>query len=117
MKNVRLMVLATIAMMFMGVANLSAQEQDQQTVIIRVFEFYSGANSHMSVISPDGSTKSVQLSDLSLNMKYIDNEMKNGIALQSEIDTWKKKGFIVSGISNSNTPIGEGLVMVIILSK
>jgi hypothetical protein len=42
MKNVRLMVLATIAMVFMGVANLSAQEQDQQTVIIRVFEFAMG---------------------------------------------------------------------------
>ncbi|MEO9258102.1 MAG: hypothetical protein ABI207_06955 [Crocinitomicaceae bacterium] len=111
MKNVRLMVLATIAMVFMGVANLSAQEQDQQTVIIRVFEFVMG-RSKMYVTQPNGDNVIVQLE----SPRNIDEAYpKNDAILQTQINSWKKLGFNVNGMTSY--PSNHAQVTVIILTK
>ena len=116
MKNVRLMVLATITTLFMGINNINAQEKEYQTVIIRTFECNSIPNSsHISITSPDGSTKIIELNNFAMTIKNSEFDIKNSIAIQSEINNWKKQGFIIDGVSNA--VYSNALVTTIILSK
>ena len=111
MKNVKLMVLATIAIMFIGVANLSAQESVSQTVIIRIFEFAMG-RSKMYVTQPNGDNVIIQLeSPRNIDVAY----PKNDAILQTQINSWKKLGFDVNGMTSY--PSNHAQVSVIILTK
>ncbi|MBW7867328.1 MAG: hypothetical protein H3C31_03265 [Brumimicrobium sp.] len=110
MKNVKLILLAVIAMLFLGTGNMSAQEKS--TVIIRVYEEYK-TNSHLAIISPDGTLKSIDLKNMKPGNFYESDN--NLIVIQSEIDNWKKQGFKVDGISN--TTAVTALITTIILSK
>ena len=113
MKNVRLMVLATIAMVFIGVANLSAQEKEPQTVIIRVFEFPL-AKSKMYVTQPNGETQIIPLDSPKLG--NIDEVFpKNDVILQGQITNWKKQGFDVNGMTSYL--FGDAHIIMVILTK
>lgn len=111
MKNVKLMVLATIATIFMGIANLSAQESESQTVIIRVYEFVMG-KSKMYVTQPNGDNVIVQLE----SPRNVDEAYpKNDAILQTQINSWKKLGFNVNGMTSY--PSNNGQFSVIIMTK
>lgn len=110
MKNVKLIFLAVTAMLFLGMGSVSAQEKS--TVIIRVYEEYK-TNSHIAIVSPDGTIKTIDLK----NMKPGNfNESNTNLSIvQSEINVWKKQGFKVDGIAN--TTAVTALITTIILSK
>lgn len=113
MKNVRLMVLATIAMLFIGMTNIDAQEKEPQTVVIRVFEF-SLAKSKMYVTQPNGETQIIPLD--SPKIGNIDEVFpKNDVLLQSQINNWKKQDFHVDGMTSYL--FGDAHIIMVILTK
>lgn len=113
MKNVRLM-LAFIAILFLGMGNVNAQNVENQTVIIRVFEHNRGNSSKMIITSPDGSTKLIDLATVNLN-SFEGNE-NNSVIMQTEINNWKNQGFSIDGLTSQSNYIGA-MITTIILSK
>lgn len=114
MKNVKLMLLAVSAMLFLGMGNVSAQNREPQTVIIRIFEFIMGGSSKMIITEPSGISQTIKLSNLDL--KKGEDIASNQATIQAEINKLKKEGYEIDGISNS--VIGDGiLTTTIIFSK
>ena len=110
MKNVKLVVLATMTMLFLGMGNVSAQENQSKTVVIRVIESMFRGKSSIVTIDPEGKTNITELKN------GLDEFSENTVLIQKELEKWKKEGFKIDGVSNS----GWGDVMMvttIILSK
>lgn len=114
MKNLKMITLV-MTMLFLGINKLSAQENTAQTVIIRTFELFGGGNeSQMIVTSPDGTTKTTGLKNIDAKNYSICVGNNNNI-LQSEINHWKNKGFILDDVSN--TAAGSLMTTMFILTK
>ncbi|MBW7867327.1 MAG: hypothetical protein H3C31_03260 [Brumimicrobium sp.] len=110
MKNVKLILLAVIATLFLEVGNASAQENPSKTVIIRVTERRVGGNPAIVTTNPEGKTNIIQLE------KGFDESGANALIIQKEIEKWKKEGYEIDGISSS--VMGDvALITIIILSK
>jgi len=112
MKKVSLIALLALMMVsFQGMA----QEKDPQTVIIRVFEQHiRGTVSQMVITSPDGTIKSIELTNV--NLKSFEGNEGNSVIIQSEINSWKNQGFSIDGLSSQSNYIGV-MITTIILSK
>lgn len=112
MKKLSLIGLLTLMMTVVSF-QVKAQEVNPQTVIIRAFE-HNRKSSKMVVTSPDGATKSIELSNVDLN-SFEGNESNSKI-MQSEINKWKRKGFSIDGLSTQSNYLGV-IITTIILSK
>ncbi len=112
MKNVKLILVAVVAMLFLGVGNVSAQEKEAQTVIIQSYPEAHGTKltSLLLVIDPNGNSYEIPMNEMTVKNKkavWIDN-LK---ILQKEINKWKNEGFIIDGKSETNSYVN------IIMSK
>ena len=114
MKNVRLMLLAITAMLFLGMGNISAQQKQEQTVIITIYEFSAIYKSRMIVVDPSGNSKTVELKTITLK-SLEETVAANSISIQSEINKWKSEGYEIDGMT-ANTS-GDSKTSMIILSK
>lgn len=112
MKNLKL--LLCIAVLFLAITPIYAQDKTPQTVIIKTFELFIGKESQMVVTSPDGTSKNIQLQNVD-SKNYAIGTGNNNAIVQSEIDRWKKQGFEIEGLST--TVSGALLLTTIILSK
>lgn len=116
MKNVKLMLLAVTAMLFLGIENVNAQE----TVYIEVWETTTNKkDSKIIVISGDDTIETIPIDPFKFLIK--ENETTNGVYVKKEIDKWVKKNFEIKSsftrtIINA-AGIGTGSVTTIILSK
>jgi len=114
MKNVKRILLTITVMLFLGVGNVNAQENEPQTVIINVYEFPTMFQSRVFVTQPDGNLKTFDLKKI--DYKSMEDAIQNNNALiQTEINLWKKSGFEIDGFSNS--AMGNARVTTIILSQ
>ena len=113
MKNVKLILLALTAILFLGVGNASAQEKEPQTVIIRTFEFMMGNESKMIVTEPSGISQTIKLS--ALDLRKGEGISSNHATIQAEINKWKKDGFEIDAVTVGS--IGDSPMTIIILSK
>ena len=114
MKNVKLILLAVSAMLFLGMGNVSAQNKEPKTLIIRTLEFVMGGSSKMIITEPSGISQTIKLSNL--DYRKGEDIASNQATIQAEINKWKKEGYEIDGISNS--VVGDGmLITTIILSK
>jgi hypothetical protein len=110
MKKVRLVLVAVVAMLFLGIGSVNAQE----TVIIKVYDIPMMVKSRMIVITPSGESKIVELKNI--NAKNLDEAtIENYKIVQNEITIWKKEGYKIDGLSNSS--LGDAVITTIILSK
>lgn len=117
MKNNKRILLVLGFFLVMGTGQAMAQEKSSQTVLIRAFELPplgGGRASRMNVTAPDGSSTSVELSEV--DVKTYDGAGKNGVVIQAEITKWKKQGFEVDALS-AQTSSGGGIITTILLSK
>lgn len=103
MKNIKLIVLAATAMLFLGIGNVNAQENNPQTVIIQVFPDLDGAKLTplLLVISPDGNSYEVSMNEVSVKTKKTAT-IDNLKILQKEINKWKNEGFVIDGKSETS---------------
>ncbi len=99
MKNLKLIVLTTIAVLFLRVGNLVAQESSSKTVIIRAVEFTMGNNSGYTVTNPEGNTSSVTLE------RGFDLNGNNAALIKKEIEKWKLEGYEITHLSVSGENI------------
>ena len=114
MKKLSLIAMLTLLMTMLSFQSFAQDEVKSQTVIIRMGELMNSFSGSLSVIQPDGSIVSQELNKL--NLKSLDVGLQNNSSmLHTEIDKWKQKGFVISGISASSTSV---LVLTtVILSK
>lgn len=101
MKNVKLMLLAVIAMLFLGMNNVSAQEKS--TVMISGYTY--GVKYRIEIIKPDyGIEQKEHAKD--------DNIL---VSIKKEIDYWLNQDYkLVEATSNSLSSTGERLLFVLI---
>lgn len=117
MESKKQALLLVILFLFFGAPNGIAQEKNPQTVFIRAFELPplgGGRSSRMTVNSPDGSFKSIELTEI--DAKSYAGAGDNSILIQKEIDNWKKQGFEVDELA-TQTSLTGGIITTIILSK
>lgn len=101
MEKIKLLLPIIAVMTFLGIGNVSAQEEkNPQTVIIQVYGESKGSEIDLSLLvtAPAGDSYEVPLGTRTLKNKkeFIINHSK---ILQKEIDKWKKEGFIVDDVS------------------
>lgn len=111
MKKISLITFLTLMMTVVSFHG-KTQNVEPQTVIIRVFECFR-KSSKMHITSPDGATKSIELTNLDA-VSFEGNE-GNSVIIQSEINNWKSLGFSIDGLSQTN--YAAALITTIILSK
>lgn len=96
MKNVKLILLAVTAMLFLGMGNVSAQENKVQSVIISVFAQGVSHNKYtVEVVKPD----------YSVELKEYTTKDNIHVALKKELDKWLEQGYQIME-SSSNTIAG-----------
>jgi hypothetical protein len=110
MKKISLIALLTLMMTVVSFQG-KAQDKEPQTVIIRAFESFR-EGSKMVTTSPDGATKSIELTNVDI-VSFEGNE-SNSVIIQSEINYWRSQGYSIDGLSHS---IATGIITIIILSK
>lgn len=105
MKKLKLIMLALAAILFLGVGSVSAQENNQQILIIRTIESSkAGAiTPKMIVVTPTGEK---QITPLFIHKwtDYDEQIGENTVIVQKEIIKWQKQGFKVT---NSSTDGGD----------
>ncbi len=104
MKNVKLVVLATMTMLFLGMGDVSAQESKIQSVIISVC--VKGSKYTIEVVNPD----------YSVELKEYTTKDNVHVTLKQEIDKWLEEGYQIME-SNSNYLSGGFPVSGYILVK
>lgn len=109
MKKVKLILVVVVAMLFLGIGSVNAQEKKQQIVIVKVYEFVANSTSRIMVIDPTGTVTEIELK------KMLSSGEQNIIPIQKEINKWADKGFVIKGISSGS--VTSGLITTIILSK
>jgi hypothetical protein len=94
MKNVKLLMFAFTAMLFLGIGNVSGQEKEPQTVMMSVIGEFKGSEMSLNliVISPDGSDYEVSMEKRTLKNRK-ESFIANTKIIQSEINKWKQKGY------------------------
>ncbi len=107
MKNAKLILLAVTAILFLGVGNVSAQENTSKMVIIRVIEG-SGAKTGLVTIDSEGKISKIALekghdSDISAN---------NGVLIQKELERWKQEGYQISHLSTSGETVSRTTIIL-----
>ncbi len=113
MKNVKLLMLAITAMLFLGMGNLSAQESQSEAVIIRLIESYALNDGAMFVTHSGKTEKIVEIQKFRDLLKNPVDE--NAVILEKEINRWKKEGF-----RNNTISVASGTtytITTVILSK
>lgn len=104
MKNVKLVVLATMTILFLGISDLKAQNESQ-IVLIRALEgFGSTYKSEMVTITPGGDRSVVELVSLK-NKNYGEISGDNGVIIQQEIVKWQRQGFVITNFSTDGGDI------------
>lgn len=104
MKDVRLMLLSVLAMLFLGMGNVNAQEKNEvQTVIMQVYPEVNGVKLTIAllVIDPEGNSYEIPMSELGAKNKK-EATINNLKILQKEINKWKYEGFVIDGKSETN---------------
>lgn len=95
MKNIKVLLLATMTMLFLGMGNVNAQEKESQTVILNISGVQSlsaGMELGIIVIAPDGSDYEIPLKTRTLKNRK-EAIIANSKTIQSEINKWKQEGF------------------------
>lgn|SRR5690554_875879 len=115
MKKIKLMLVALVAVLFMGVGSVNAQGKNPQTVIIKVYEApFTSFKAQMVITEPSGTSRSIDLKNI--NIKSLKEEVSgNSLLIQSEINNWKKEGYQINGMSGSS--LGNISITTIILSN
>jgi len=105
MNNVKLV--ALIAMLFLGVGNVNAQERS--TVLIRMQ--YMGETSYrITTVEPDY-TKS----ELTSSRKG--EQEDSDIILKKELDKWIQSGYKIVSSTNSRTTVGTTIEIIYLMVK
>ncbi len=114
MRNLKLIVLAASMFLFMGTNSACAQDQEPQTVIIKMHEVEAMFQSKMIVTKPNGETISTDL--MNPNFKHIEEATgHNNVLLQTELNNWKSLGFKID--ATYVTIIADMSITTLILSK
>lgn len=116
MKKVRLMLVAMIAILFLGIGNVSAQEKSTEMVIIRVIET-SSAKIKPCITTTNSEGK---VTKIELEKGWRDEFVNNQIHIQNELKKWKQEGYKISHLSTSGSTSGDtGIISftTIILEK
>ncbi|HRO76951.1 MAG TPA: hypothetical protein PLP27_12490 [Crocinitomicaceae bacterium] len=115
MRKLRLALIATVAMLFLGMSNVKAQE----TVYIEIWETLKKNDSKIIVISGTENIEIIPIERLKLSME--DNETTNGFYVKKEIDKWIKQGFEIktsfTQVRINGSGVGSCSVTTIILFK
>lgn len=101
MKNVKLMLLAVTAMLFLGMGNVSAQEQ-HSSVIITTITF--GREISLQVVDDQNNTTTEKF-------KFSTDNPEQAV-LKGEMDKWIKKGYSISQAYGYTAPTGGGGAIV-----
>lgn len=112
MKNVKLMLLAITAILFLGMENISAQENFSQTVIIRVTETIRGTGDNFVTITDSKGKTSV-----TMLKKGFDISGENVVLVQKELDKWKYDGYKITHLSTAGASENGIFRTTIILEK
>lgn len=112
MKKINLIAVLILLMTVVSF-QVSAQNTQPETVIIRTFEA-NKKSSTMVVTSPDGSIKSIELTNV--DIVSFEGNQDNSVIIQSEINRWKSQGFTIDGLSSFSNYVGV-IITTIILSK
>lgn len=114
MKNVRLILLLVIAILFLGIGNVNAQENTSNTIIIRVTETPHKGDSRILTVDMEG-----MINIIELEKGWKDELGNNAILIQKEIVKWKQKGYKITHLSTSGASVGDPPVFrtTIILEK
>ncbi|HRO76949.1 MAG TPA: hypothetical protein PLP27_12480 [Crocinitomicaceae bacterium] len=108
MKKLRLVLVATVAMLFLGMMNVNAQEKNTtKTVIIRITEG-SGAKNGLVTIDANGKVSKIAMekghdADISAN---------NGVLIQKEIEKWKQEGYQIKHLSSSGETVSRTTIIL-----
>lgn len=114
MKKISLIALLTLVITGISFQSTAQDSKAPQTVIIRMSEFSAQVESSIITVHPDGTSDSQKISQTPPK-HYEINAPKNTLILHKEINKWKLKGFIIDGISNSNSDFM--ITTIVILSK
>lgn len=109
MKNTILVLFAVTALLFFPIGKVNAQEKNNQTVIIKVYEFTANSNSKIIVVKPDGTVEENKLN------KIFTSGEQNAVDIQNEINKWRNEGFEIDGIAGGG--LTTGIVTTIVLTK
>ncbi len=100
MKNLKLLVFAIMTILFVGMGNVSAQENSSKMVIIRVIEGH-GSKTGLVTIDPDGKKSTISLE----KGHDLDISANNGVLIQKELEKWKQAGYKITHVSTSGTEV------------
>jgi len=103
MKNIKLVVLTTMTMLFLGMGNVNAQEKT--SVIINCRLYYNG-NCVFETIKPDYSVEKKETSK---------NQGDFHVLMKQEMDIWISQGYEL--VDLSNTPLGTYERTLLVLIK
>ncbi len=110
MKNIKLIVLTTMTMLFLGMGNVNAQEEPSKTVIIRVTEGSSSSAVKLGLVTIDaeGNTNAIVLE----KGHDLDVSASNGALIQKEIEKWKQEGYEIKHFSTSGETIFRTMIIL-----
>ena len=105
MKNVKLVVLATMTILFLGISDLKAQSESE-IVLIRTAEYVAsaGRNSEMVTIMSSGERSVTELEHFRYS-NYGEKAGENGAVIQQEIIKWMQQGFVITNFSTDGGDI------------
>ena len=93
------MTLATIAMFYMGITTVNAQEKKPQTVIIQVYaEVSTKSILTLLVTAPNSDSYEIPMGEIGLKNRK-EAIINNSKIIQKEIDKWKNDGFVIEDAS------------------
>ncbi len=103
MKKVRLVLVAVVAMLFLGIGSVNAQEKTPQTVIIQMATELNGTKVmyFLLVIEPNGNSYEIPVNEDNIKDRKL-VAVNNFKVLQKEINKWKYEGFVIDGTSETN---------------
>lgn len=103
MKKVKLILVATIAILFLGISNVNAQEKSTVLIKARVIGEYAYV---INTVKPDYTTYELK------NQTKDENAL---VALKRELDKWISEGYIPvnSTVSGSFSPTNETIYILI----
>ena len=104
MKNVKLILLAVLAMLFLGMGNVSAQEKS--TVIITGHTYSNETKYKIETVKPDYEVEKKESSIKETNFFAL---------MKKEVDYWLNQNYkLVEATSNSLGPVDQRIIFVLI---
>ncbi|HRO75518.1 MAG TPA: hypothetical protein PLP27_05170 [Crocinitomicaceae bacterium] len=103
MRKLKLVVIAVVAMLFLGINNVNAQEKSSEIVIIRVLET-SASRTQPCITTTDSEGK---VTKIELEKGWKDESVNNQILIQNELKKWKSNGYKITHLSTSGGTSGD----------